>query len=71
MLQYKNYYAVVRFSSEDDVFYGKILGIKDLVSFEGNSVLHLEKAFHDAVDDYLETCKALEKAPERFCTICN
>lgn len=57
--------AVVRFSSVDEVFYGKLLGIKDLVSFEGSSVRQLKKAFHDAVDDYLETCKALGKEPDK------
>jgi predicted HicB family RNase H-like nuclease len=34
-LQYKDYIASIHFSSEDGVFYGKILGIDDLVSFEG------------------------------------
>jgi predicted HicB family RNase H-like nuclease len=55
ILQYKDYLASVHFSSEDDVFYGKILGINDLVSFEGASVKELKKAFHEAVEDYLET----------------
>ena len=65
ILQYKDYLASVHFSSEDDVFYGKILGINDLVSFEGASVKELKKAFQEAVEDYLETCKQICKEPNK------
>jgi predicted HicB family RNase H-like nuclease len=65
VLEYKGYYASVHFSSEDDVFYGKLLGIDDLVNFEGTSVKELKKAFREAVDDYLETCKELGKEPNK------
>ena len=65
ILQYKSYYASVHFSSEDEVFFGKILGIDDLVNFEGASVKELKKAFHEAVDDYLETCKEIGKEPNK------
>jgi predicted HicB family RNase H-like nuclease len=65
VLEYKGYYASVHFSSEDDVFYGKLLGIDDLVNFEGASVKELKKAFHEAVNDYLETCAELGKEPNK------
>lgn len=65
ILQYKGYYATVHFSVEDDVFYGKLLAIDDLVSFEGASVKDLKKNFHEAVDDYLETCKELGREPDK------
>ena len=65
ILQYENYYASVHFSADDEVFHGKILGINDLVSFEGASVKELKLAFEEAVEDYLETCAAIGKAPEK------
>ena len=65
IIQYKDYYASVHFSAEDEIFYGKILGINDLVSFEGSSVKELKKSFHEAVDDYLETCAHVGKVPEK------
>jgi len=65
VLEYKGYYASVHFSSEDDVFYGKMLGIDDLVNFEGASVKELKEAFHEAVNDYLETCADLGKEPNK------
>src|SRR6201986_4035325 len=65
ILKYKNYYASVHFSADDEVFYGKILGINDLVNFEGTSVKELKKAFKEAVDDYLDLCAELGKVPEK------
>lgn len=65
ILEYKSYYAEVHFNSDDEVFYGKIIGINDLVSFEGTTVKELKKEFQEAVEDYLATCKELGKEPEK------
>lgn len=65
ILEYKGYYASVHFSAADDVFHGKLLAINDLVSFEGDSVQEVKSAFHEAVDDYLETCKEIGKTPDK------
>jgi predicted HicB family RNase H-like nuclease len=65
IIQYKNYYASVHFSAADDVFYGRIVGINDLVSFEGSSVKELKTAFEEAVEDYLDTCNQIGKSPEK------
>ncbi len=65
VLTYKGYIGSVHFSAGDDVFHGKIEGIRDLVSFEGKGVDELKKAFREAVDDYLEFCKKVGKKPEK------
>ncbi|HWZ35428.1 MAG TPA: type II toxin-antitoxin system HicB family antitoxin [Mucilaginibacter sp.] len=65
ILQYNNFYASVHFSAADEVFHGKILGINDLVTFEGASVKELKQAFQEAVEDYLETCELVGKEPEK------
>jgi len=65
ILQYKGYYAEIHFSAEDEVFYGKLIGINDLVNFEADSVKGLKKAFKEAVEDYLETCQNLNKTPDK------
>jgi predicted HicB family RNase H-like nuclease len=64
-LKYKDYLATINYSAEDDVFFGRIFGINDLVTFEGTSVSGLKKAFREAVNDYIETCKELNKLPEK------
>jgi predicted HicB family RNase H-like nuclease len=63
ILHYKGYTASVHFSVTDGVFYGKIVGIDDLVSFEGASEEGLKGSFIEAVDDYIETCKQIVKKP--------
>lgn len=57
-LTYKGYIGSVNFSEKDGVFFGKIEGINGLVNFEGESVKELTRAFHEAVNDYLEYCEA-------------
>ena len=65
ILEYKGYYGEVHFSAEDDVFYGKLIGMSDLVTYEGSSVKELRKSFREAVDDYLEFCQELGKEPDK------
>ncbi len=62
ILVYKNFLGSVHFYAEDGVFYGKIEGINDLVTFEGQSVEELKNAFHEAVEDYLAICQETGKS---------
>jgi predicted HicB family RNase H-like nuclease len=65
VMRYKDYSARVEFDDEDGILFGKIAGIRDGVSFHADNVADLRTAFHDAVDDYLETCAKLGKTPDR------
>lgn len=65
IMKYKEYLSAVHFSSDDEVFHGRIIGINDLVTFEGKSVTELKRAFKEAVEDYLETCAMLKKEPNK------
>ncbi len=56
-LKYKGFIGSVEYSDEDKIFYGKILGIKGLVNYEGKSVDELNNNFRDAVNDYIIFCK--------------
>jgi len=62
---YKNFIGSVRFSAEDEIFYGKIEGIHDLVTYEGSSVSDLKESFHEAIDDYIGICKDKGISPHR------
>lgn len=64
-MTYKNYAARIEYSNEDNCFVGHIAGINDVVGFHGESVVALQTAFHEAVDDYLETCEKIGKAPQK------
>ena len=50
--------SALQVSEEDGIFYGKVMGIRSLISYEGESAKELLDDFHGAIDDYLETCKA-------------
>jgi len=64
-MKYKNYYGSVEFSNEDSVFWGKIIGINDHITYEGDSVETLRNNFQEAVDDYFEICIEIGKNPEK------
>ena len=64
-MEYKGYVGNVEFSEEDEVFFGKVIGIRSLISYEGATAKELIKDFHDAVDDYLALCEAEGKDPEK------
>lgn len=63
-LEYKSYIGSVEFSAEDECFYGKLLYIRDLVTYEATSAKSLVRAFRNAVDDYLATCDEQNKPPD-------
>ena len=64
-MSYKGYFGSVEFSDDDNVFFNRIIGINDRITFEGDNVEKLRKDFHEAVDEYLETCSLLGKEPEK------
>ncbi|MEI6751851.1 MAG: type II toxin-antitoxin system HicB family antitoxin [Paludibacter sp.] len=56
VLNYKGFIGSVHFSADDNVFFGKIEGINDLVTFEGETVKELTDAFHFVVDEHIKDC---------------
>ena len=63
MLKYKGYYTYVKIDFECHSLYGKIEDIRDYVDFESDSVEGIVREFHSAVDDYLEFCNEVGRAP--------
>ncbi|HEX7359476.1 MAG TPA: type II toxin-antitoxin system HicB family antitoxin [Bryobacteraceae bacterium] len=64
VMEYKGYVGSVHYSAEDEVFHGKLEGIRDLVTYEGTDVASLKAAFVEAVDDYLATCGKEKRVPD-------
>ena len=64
-LIYKGYTAKIEFDPDDDILFGNILGIRDTVGFHGETVNELKKAFHEAVDFYLESCEKAGREPNK------
>ena len=64
-LEYKNYSGSIEYSKEDDLLYGRVLGIKGLISYEGKTGQELETDFRIAIDVYLTDCKENGIAAEK------
>ncbi|WP_366555797.1 type II toxin-antitoxin system HicB family antitoxin [Aquibaculum sediminis] len=64
-MAYKGYSARIEYDDEDGIFFGKIAGIADGVGFHADNVADLRAAFHEAVEDYLETCAKVGKPPQK------
>ena len=65
IMEYKGYVGTVEFSEKDMIFYGKVMGIRALISYEGTTAHELIDDFHGAVEDYLTLCEAEGKEPEK------
>ncbi len=64
IMEYKGYVGSVEFSEPDGLFFGKVQGIRSLISYEGFNAAELVSDFHGAVDDYLALCEEEGTVPE-------
>lgn len=65
MKPYKGYDAVIDFDDDGGLFYGEVLNIRDVVTFQGTTVEELRQSFRDSLDDYLAFCAAEGKEPDK------
>lgn len=65
VMTYRGYSARIEYDDEDGILFGQIAGIRDGVGFHADTVEGLRAAFHEAVDDYLETCARVGKEPQK------
>jgi len=65
MIEYKGYTGVFEFDPSVDAFHGRVIGLQDIVTFEGRSVEELRVEMEASVDDYLDFCAEVGKKPER------
>jgi predicted HicB family RNase H-like nuclease len=64
-MTYQGYAAHIEYSDEDGCFIGRVAGIRDIISFHGETVAELRKAFKEAVDFYLTTCAERGENPQK------
>ena len=64
-MEYRGYVGSIEFSETDCILYGRILGVRDLISYEGESAKELLEDFHNAVDGYIRMCEENNKKPEK------
>jgi|LakMenEpi03Aug12_release.lakeMendotaPanAssembly.Ray.scaffolds.fasta_scaffold1526680_1 predicted HicB family RNase H-like nuclease len=66
IFNFEGYLGSCHFDPELKTFHGKILGIKDLVTYEALNSDDLHEEFIASVKDYLETCSELNREPQRM-----
>lgn len=64
-MTFKGYAARVEYDADDEVFVGRIAGIADVVGFHADTVEDLKAAFHEAVEDYIQTCAKAGRPPQK------
>ena len=60
-MTWKGCAARVEYDGEDGIFFGRLAGIRDGVSFHADTVERLRAAFREAVEDYVEMCAKVGK----------
>ncbi|MCL2833555.1 MAG: type II toxin-antitoxin system HicB family antitoxin [Treponema sp.] len=64
MMKYKGYAGKAEYDDEAEVFYGEVIGLRDVVTFRGTSVKEMQKSFRESIDEYLDFCKRMNKSPD-------
>lgn len=64
-MNYKGYTARIEFDERDNIFVGRVLGLRAMISFHGETVAELHAAFEASVEDFLLDCKAQGIKPEK------
>lgn len=65
MLTYKGYMGQVEFDDEAEIFHGEVINTRDVITFQGKSVLEIKKAFRESIDDYLSFCLKRNEKPDK------
>ena len=58
---YKGYRANIEFDEDADIYYGEVMNISDVITFQGETFQEVTKAFVDSVEDYIEFCEELDR----------
>ena len=64
-MKYKGYTGIVEFDEEAGVLFGRVIGLRDVITFQADSAAEIVQAFRDSVDDYLEFCAEQGESPDK------
>ena len=64
MIEYKGYHGEFSFDDEAGIFHGEVVGTRDVITFQGQSVEELQTAFRDSIEAYLDFCARRGTEPD-------
>jgi len=65
MMEYKGYLGAVEYDDDAGIFHGEVINLRDVITFQGETVQDLRAAFQESVDDYLTFCYERGEEPEK------
>ncbi len=65
MLSYKGYTGHLDIDTEEQTLFGRVLDLKDVITFQGKTIAEAKQAFQDSINDYLEFCEELGESPDK------
>jgi predicted HicB family RNase H-like nuclease len=65
LMKYKDYVAEIQIDQKAGLLAGKVLNLKDVITFEGKTVEEVIQAFHSEVDKYLTHCEESGDVPDK------
>ena len=65
MMEYKGFVGKVEYDDEAGIFHGEVINLRDVITFQGNTVEELRHAFRESIEDYLKFCKERGEKPEK------
>ncbi len=66
-LKYKGYLGSIEPQIEEGTLFGKLVFIRDLVTYEADNLTDLTREFQASVNAYLEGCQDVGKEPDKPC----
>jgi len=64
-MSYKGYTARIEFDERDNIFVGRVLGVKAIIGFHGETVTELRADFEAAIDFMIEESQKQGITPEK------
>ncbi len=64
-MNYKGYIGQVEYDDEAGIFHGEVINTRDVITFQGECVEELRRAFMDSIEDYLAYCSEIGKSPDK------
>lgn len=65
MLTYKGYAGVLEVDLDAGELFGRTIGLRDIITFQGRTVEDARRSFEESIDFYLACCRDEQKQPER------
>jgi predicted HicB family RNase H-like nuclease len=65
MLTYKGYSAMLEVDLDAGELFGRTVGLRDVITFQGRTVEDARRSFEESIDFYLACCRDEKKPPDR------